>query len=68
MGRDSRPATAVLFDVLKSAREDRPSPGYGATGACLTEKPNYGNLIFTVAANFKSRQAQSQDCGCGFVE
>jgi hypothetical protein len=28
----------------------------------------YGDLIFTVAATFKSREAQSEDCGYGFVE
>jgi len=28
----------------------------------------YGDLIFAVAATFKSRQAQSEDCGYGFIE
>ena len=31
-------------------------------------EPCYGGLIFTVAATFKSRQAQSEDCGYGFIE
>jgi len=30
--------------------------------------PDYGDLISTVAATFKSRQAQSEDCGYGFIE
>jgi len=28
----------------------------------------YGDLFFTVAATFKSRQPQSKDCGYGFIE
>jgi len=28
----------------------------------------YGDLTFTVAATFKSRQAQSEDCRYGFIE
>jgi len=32
------------------------------------EQAGYGDLIFTVAATFKSRQAQAEDGGCGFIE
>jgi len=34
----------------------------------LENPENYGDLIFAVAATFKSRQAQSEDCGYGFIE
>jgi len=40
-----------------------PPPYQSNLTATLFIDPLYGDLIFTVAATFKSRRAQSEDCG-----